>query len=134
MTVEITNTDDMIDVRDVIARVEHLRALRTPGPVDLGDDNETDQDTLFAELRGLEKLLADLAGEGGDSEWEGDWYPVGLIADDYFVEAMRELCLETSDLPQDIPTYIVIDWEATAENLRVDYSSVEFDGVTYWYR
>lgn len=29
---------------------------------------------------------------------------------------------------------IAIDWEATAENLRMDYSSVEIDGHTYWFR
>ncbi|KVE35712.1 hypothetical protein [Burkholderia sp. BDU5] len=27
-----------------------------------------------------------------------------------------------------------IDWERAARELQVDYSSVEFDGVTYWYR
>jgi hypothetical protein len=27
-----------------------------------------------------------------------------------------------------------IDWEKAALELRVDYSSVEIDGKTYWYR
>lgn len=27
-----------------------------------------------------------------------------------------------------------IDWDAAAEELKQDYTSVEFDGVTYWIR
>jgi hypothetical protein len=86
------------------------------------------------ELATLEGLLSELAGYGGDEQWEGDWYPVTLIRDSYFTEAMRELVSDIGDLPKDIPSYLAIDWEATADNLRADYSSVEFDGVTYWYR
>ena len=26
------------------------------------------------------------------------------------------------------------DWEATARNVRIDYTSVDIDGRTYWYR
>jgi antirestriction protein len=130
----ISNSDDLIDVRDVIERVEHLEQLRQPGPVDLDEDNETDQDTLFAELATLESLLADLKGYGGDHEWRGDWYPITLISDSYFVEAMRDLCEDIGDLPKGLPSYLVIDWDATARNLRIDYSETEFDGITYLYR
>jgi hypothetical protein len=38
------------------------------------------------------------------------------------------------DMPKEIPSYIVIDWDATAENIQADYTSVDFDGVTYWIR
>lgn len=49
---------------EIEARIEHLSALHQPGPVDLGpDDNEMDQDTLFAELRALGSMLA--VGRGG---------------------------------------------------------------------
>lgn len=41
----------------IIERINHLRQLRQPGPVDLGpEDNDTDQDQLFAELADLERL------------------------------------------------------------------------------
>jgi hypothetical protein len=53
-----------------------------------------------------------------------------LIHEDNFIDAMRELCEDIGDLPD----YIVIDWEATAENLRADYTSVEFEGSTYYTR
>jgi hypothetical protein len=29
---------------------------------------------------------------------------------------------------------IAIDWEKTADNMRVDYGSVDYDGTTYLYR
>lgn len=68
------------------------------------------------------------------SSGAGDWYPVGFIRDSYFTEAMKELVEDIGDLPKNAPAYLVIDWEATADNLRVDYSSVEIDGAIYWYR
>jgi len=132
---ELDNTQDILDVRDIIERVEHLRELRQPGPVDLGeDDNDQDQDVLFAELATLESLLSELKGYGGDHDWEGDWYPVTLVRDSYFVEYAQELVEECFEMPKDLPSFIEIDWKATARNIRVDYGSVEFDGVTYWYR
>ena len=65
--------DKVIDLRDVTDRVEHLEPLRQPGPVDLGPDNEANQDDLFAELEALENLLSETRGYGGDHEWRGDW-------------------------------------------------------------
>ena len=125
--VEISNSDDIIDVRDVIARVEELEELGHDG-------SDEDQDYVSPELVKLLELLGDMKGYGGDEQWRGDWYPVTLIRDSYFVEAMQQLCEDIGDFPNGVPTYYVIDWEATAENLRADYSSVMFDGVTYWYR
>ena len=121
--IDISNSDDMIDVRDVIARVEALEGLEP----EVGTDERD-------ELQGLCLLLGGLQGYGGDEQWRGDWYPGSLIRDSYFVEAMQELCEDIGDMPKGFPHYMVIDWKATADNLRADYSSVEFDGVTYWYR
>jgi hypothetical protein len=161
--IEISKFDDMIDVRDVIERFEQLEEERD-GPLETlkearealdnfdpseggGDEAELQQDAANAErdyqgwhdnngteLEHLQGLLDDLRGNGGDERWRGDWYPVTLIRDSHFVEAMQELVSDIGDLPRDIPSYLEIDWDATARNLRVDYSSVEFDGVTYWYR
>lgn len=128
-------TTDIIDVRDVIARVEHLEQLRQAGPVDLGDDNDTDQDALFAELAQLEELLSDLASNSGDEQWRGAWCPVTLIRDSHFEDYAKELAEDIGAIPRGAswPAYC-IDWEWAARELRMDYSSVEFDGETYWYR
>lgn len=136
MQTELDLNADYLDVRDIIARVEALRDEREQSELDLseyGGPNDDWQDER-TELAGLESLLADLCGCGGDEQWEGDWYPVGLIHERAFVDAMRELVCDIGDLPRDIPAYLEIDWEKTAENLRADYSSVEINGETYWYR
>jgi len=115
---------DFIDVRDVIARVEELREDR---------DGETHWDAETAEeLKMLEALLTDLCGNGGDEQWEGEWYPVTLIRDSHFNDAMDEMLEDCGDIPKDLPCYlsITVDYKA----LQMDYSSTEFDGVTYWYR
>ncbi len=114
-------TADIIDVRDVIARVEELEDNASPD--------------VIAEHAQLCAILEELKGLGGDEQWEGHWYPVTLIRDSYFIDYAQELCHEIGDIrTQDLPSYIEIDWEATARNIRMDYSATEIDGVTYWYR
>lgn len=135
----ISNSDDLIDVRDVIERVEQLQAIREPGPVPEGiledEDYETDQDSLFAELSTLEGLLDDLKGNGGDHQWNGDWYPVTLIRDTYFEDYAQQLAEDIGAVPSDYSWPAShIDWEAAADALQMDYTSVEFDGITYWTR
>lgn len=95
--------------------------------VDGRDAFEDESD--FDEYTAL-KALADEA-EGYADDWE---YGSTLIRDSHFVDAMQELCADIGDVPKDMPSYLVIDWDATAENLKADYTSVEFDGVTYWVR
>jgi hypothetical protein len=127
-------TADYIDVRDIIARVEELREEREQSEIDpagYGGPADTWAEER-AELAQLESILDDLKGNGGDEQWEGDWYPVTLIRDSYFNEAMDELLEDIGDLPKELPCYltITVDYDA----LQMDYSSVEIDGTTYWYR
>ena len=41
---------------------------------------------------------------------------------------------DIGDLPPNVPWYIEIDWEKTAENIKVDYRDIEINGETYWFR
>lgn len=122
MNKNISNTEDVLDVRDIIERFEELESNE--------DRDEYDEQ----EFKSLQSLLDDLCGNGGDEQWKGDWYPITLIREDYFEEYCEELVSDIGDLPREIPSYIEIDWKATAENIKVDYFSVDFDGVTYWTR
>jgi hypothetical protein len=119
---------DIIDVRDIIERVEELEDIccideETPSE-NVGDELE--------ELETLKSILEDLKGNGGDEKWNGDWYPLTLIADSYFEEAMDELLEDIGVLTKDLPSYlkVTVDYDA----LQMDYASTEIDGVTYWYR
>lgn len=76
------------------------------------------------------KALADEA-EAYSEDWT---YGSTLIRDSYFSDYVQELLEDCGDLPKDLPHYVVVDWEATARNIRQDYTSVDFDGVTYWVR
>lgn len=115
---------DVIDVRDIIARFEELETAVYDVPMaDAIEEFET-----------LRDILAELAGYGGDEQWRGDWYPVTLVCDSHFTDYARELLEDCGTVPADLPSWVEIDWEATARNVRVDYTPVEIDGLTYWYR
>ena len=204
---DFTNTNDLIDVRDIIARVEELREQRTerwvagwnmpgympdtePAEFDNAEDakqyiidsvkraedeteDETEAETLcgFAEdvnletadefsaqclqyvywvredgvmgldddeteeLETLESLLEEIKGYGGDEQWEGDWYPVTLIRYSHFEDYAKELAEECGMVNADAKwPNNCIDWEKAARELQWDYSTVDYDDVTYWYR
>lgn len=127
-TIEISNTDDVIDVRDVIERFEELENKRD-------DEDEEIEDWEVTELVTLKELLSDLEGNGGDHDWRGSWYPVTLIRECYFENYARELAEDIGAINRDATwPNNCINWEEAANELLVDYSSVEFGGVTYYYR
>lgn len=159
---DTSNSADCLDVRDLIERFEELETERDDLSQAIADakeeaeepmeDDDTEEDRKAKvdsaeldleewneengqEFKELGNLLGELEGRGGgDHQWKGSWYPVSLIRDSYFVDAMQELVSDIGDLPKDIPGYLAIDWEQTANNLKADYSSVEYGDVTYWYR
>jgi hypothetical protein len=130
---DITNSDDIIDVRDVIARFEELENEVAEAHEDSEIDDVLDMRT---EMKLLQEVLDDLKGNGGDEQWRGDWYPVTLIRDSYFDESFVEEEAESMGLINAHATWPnnCIDWAKALEQYQMDYTSFEFDGVTYWYR
>jgi hypothetical protein len=126
---EIDNYKDVLDVRDIIERFEEL-------------DSESDglEDEDLAEREELSSLLRDLKGNGGDHQWQGDWYPVTLIRDSYFLYYAQELAEDIGAINPDLGwPYGCIDWDRAAYELQMDYTTVEYrregyGSVTYWYR
>lgn len=134
---------DIIDVRDMIKRVEELRDSKPEV-----DEDDTDEDKAViamqaeeweenegSELKLLEDALSEMAGCGGDEQWEGNWYPVTLVADSYFEEYAQQLAEDIGAIDSDASwpnTYI--DWTAASEALQQDYTSITIDGTDYWYR
>jgi len=155
MANDISASADVIDVRDIIERFEELEtelqtamAERFDGLVEPeftewvksvadSDDPNAPHNVRdeAAEFLTLQSLLEDLAGNGGDEQWRGDWYPITLIADSHFTAYAQELAEDIGAVKDhaDWP-YTCIDWEWAARELQMDYSSVEFDGSTFWYR
>ena len=148
MTQDIDNTQDILDSRDVIARFEELESERealVEAVEEVPDDSEEDpagiellnaQQALCdwdAEYRAELKALSDFISEGSD-EWR---HGGTLIRDSYFEDYARELAEEigaTDEKAAHGRPLNCIDWEQAARELQMDYTSADFDGVTYWYR
>ncbi len=113
---------EVFDSRDVIERIEYLEA----------DENELDED----EREELTVLRA-LAEEG--PQYSEDWqYGSTFIRDDYFKQYAIEFASEiSSDIdPQvaDSWPFCHIDWDAAADSLKQDYSSLTVGDIEYWTR
>jgi hypothetical protein len=128
----------LLDSRELVERRDEL--LEEKGVADLDDDDDDSAEVLDAvgklngftekqqeELTELEAVISEI---GEDYAVDG----VTLIPESEFVEYAEQLCKDCGDLPQDIPHYIVIDWDATADNIQQDYSAIDFEGKTYLYR
>lgn len=140
MNKEISNTDDVIDSRDVIARIEEIEAeLETEREL-LADHpeepNTPARQTRLDNIAELEAELKPLKALAEEAEgYAPDWsYGATLIRKSYFADYTQEMLEDCGDLPKDLPHYVVIDWEATARNIKVDYTEVDFDGVAYLVR
>jgi len=97
-----------------------------------GGDGRPDDE----EMADLEQEVEDLKAFIDECESNScDWsYGETLIPEDEFVEYVQQLCEDIGDVPRDIPDYLVIDWEATADNIKADYAEVEYKGEVYLIR
>lgn len=128
---------DVIDVRDIIARVLELRDERDEYNEKMGSPDAWDgvPDGEPEELAMLEGILSELAGYGGDEEFDGDWYPVQLIADGYFQEYAQNLAEDCGMVDTSARWPMTcIDWEQAALELQMDYGNILIRDITYWYR
>jgi len=207
MTPEISKFDDVIDSRDVIARIEELEGNRKPWGANwnmpgympdneaaffetwedardylaeqmaehaeeeataLGEADETADakpetppslegyadgsaiteyfgkyawEVFAAETDGLdpeeaEELAALKALVEQASGYAADWeHGETLIRDSYFETYAQELAEDIGAINSEATwPNNCIDWEQAARELRMDYTSVSFDGVDYWIR
>ena len=119
--------EDVFDTRDLQERLDDLLSL---GLADMTDEERAyDFENEAAEL----ELLLELRDEIGDTTFlDGE----GMIRESYLTEYFQEMLYDIGDLPKDLPFYIEnnIDWKGVTDDLLMDYSEVEIDGVTFYYR
>jgi hypothetical protein len=135
-TREISNTDDVIDSRDVIARIEALQDERDN--LEAMDDVEITLELRQADWDESEEgqELKVLLALQDDAEDSSDWkYGETLIRDSHFEDYAQELAEDCGMIERDVKwPYTCIDWERAASELQQDYMQVNFDGVDYWIR
>lgn len=129
-------TDPFFDSRDVIERIEELEAEY----IDTTDSDPTESMSLDDWRAGLSdddaaEMVALLEFRDA-ADCVSDWqYGETFIRDgEDFVDYVRELLVDCGYIPADMPGWIEIDWESTAENAQVDYTDFQLAGVTYWAR
>lgn len=156
-------TIDRIDMEEITTRYAELRDERADLETDRDDaESEAQEDQPDAEaqtaadeawaaadhalkawdednaeeLRELAELIEELRGAGGgDHQWEGDWFPSELIAEDDFEEYAEELADSIGAVPSNAAWPLTcIDWKEAAEQLAQDYSSVDYQGKSYYWR
>lgn len=149
MSKQITNSDNIIDSRDVIERLDKLETELTEaygGQSDepemsfvewieeTADDNEATFQDAAQEYRAL-KSLAD------EADCSADWnYGETLIREDAFTDYIEELIKDCYEMPKQLTSgdwpyrHMTIDYEAAADEAKADYMEVDFDGETYLIR
>ena len=149
MSNTIDNTQDIIDSRDIIARIEGLET-------ELADAHEGDGTTDKPELEDWieqaskseaaafheeAKELLILRKVAEEASTSADWeYGETLIRESYFEDYIEELIEDCYEMPKQMGSgewpyrHLTLDIEAAAEEAKQDYMEVDFDGVTYLIR
>ena len=145
MTNAIDNTADILDSRDIIERIEALESELIDAKDDESESSDlidleawlenaaNDENHVFQEAAKELLTLKALADEGENlSDWK---YGETLIRDSYFKTYAEELASDIGAINANATwPNNCIDWERAARELQQDYTSIEFDGVTYWAR
>lgn len=129
---EVSNSSDIIDSRDVIARIEEMERQSEWHEPDTCDVVTCPgcTDEVRDELAALKAFAEE--GESATGTWS---YGATLIRDSYFEDYARDFANDIGAIDNTARwPNTCIDWEQAASELQVDYTSVEFDGVTYWVR
>ena len=155
-----TKYDDVINSRDVIARIEELQDEREAladaveearDELDKLDPSRTedldDVEDLKSQLKEAEVALAEWDADNAEelkglldlqeeAEYSPDWkYGETLIRDSYFETYAQELAEDCGMLENTNNWPLTcIDWERAARELKVDYMSVDFLGTEYLIR
>lgn len=120
-------TDALFDSREVIERIAELESELE------GLDADNDYDIILELRDELSPLIAlQEEAEGYISDWQyGETFYTWDALVEYAEETVNE-CYTTGNLPYWVTNHI--DWEAVAEEIKVDYTEFEFHGTTYYAR
>jgi hypothetical protein len=145
-TDNISNSQDVIDSRHIIARIDELTDLQDTLEQAKTDLAEASEDQRAKAQDALDNAQSDFTQDEADElealtdlsdeafQYSRDWkYGAQLIREDYFVDYAKEFAKDVGDIKGDEQWPLNhIDWDAAAAELQQDYTEVDFDGVTYY--
>lgn len=121
---EINNLEDYIDSRDAQERIDYLAGIMPPQAY----RDESEQHELDA-LIALKQGYIESFGEGS---WS---FGSQFIRESYFQDYAQELAGDVGAInPNATWPNNCIDWEQAAQELAMDYTTFDFDGVDYYAR
>lgn len=141
--------ETMIDTRDLIEERNELKQQVLDSFLEefpqYEDMTEEFEDILFEEEEiqswkqdweeELEKIqeINDLEDEVCNGELDSG---TTLILESEFTDYCEDLIKDIGDIPRDLPSFIDnnINWNGIAEDLKIDYTEVEFRGELYLFR
>ena len=115
---------ECLDLRNLARELEDLQDRHDDPEADPLDDDELDR------LNALLKLEKDL----GDELIDAARNEPTLIPEDRWVEYWKEYAEDAGYCSKNNPLSDHIDWKSWADEALCDYTEVEFEGVTYYYR
>jgi hypothetical protein len=149
-------TNDLFDSRDLIEYKEYLQSELVDFFNDYleGHNSEVDEDEQMDEIDSFDNVDMGLEGFRIRFEEELDYYESienfcksledygdfnhgeTIIHEDYFSEAMKDMVKDCGYIQKDLPSFIEnnIDWDGVADDLRVNYTEADFEGITYFMR
>lgn len=131
---DVPNYDDrFFDTRDLHDRYEWLQQFfafidAAPEEIDFSDHCfNGDVDSYGEELSFLEEL------QHNAEDWS---HGESVIHEDYWEEYCEEFVKDVGWLPHDLPHFIEnnIDWEGVADDISMDYSTINYNNTDYYVR
>ena len=117
MSRDIDNTQEILDSRDIQERIDELDGL---------SESRIEE----YEVEELKNLLSIKDAVGDDESWG---FGIVFIRDSYFEEDAEEFAYDCMGIDRNGQMTMYVDWARFAEDRKVDFQSIDFDGVEYWY-
>ena len=111
-----------LDSRDIQSEIDNIESLK--------NDYESDLESLNDELAELESLKEEISNNS-EEDFE---YGIQLIHENDIDDYLHEMLIDCGYIPNDLPSWIKIDWQATYDNMKQDYSELELNGNTFYVR
>jgi hypothetical protein len=129
---------EVTDSREILERLEELKSLfwgvewEERDGLSVWIDEDGNEEDLELEADEFDEL-ADFVEECQQYSSDFD-YGEAVISDHYFPQYAEKLANDAYNIDNYSWPFNCIDWDEAAEELKQDYTSVEYQGETYWVR